>query len=110
MIDRKLRPLLEERLAFYPGIVLLGPRQVGKTTLAHALIGWVRGTGLMGGNDPMVAAVEAAGVRTWSTDEMAAELLAVAAHRDLPQLDEKLYLDVFAPPETVVPRRASARR
>ena len=35
---------------------------------------------------------------------------AVAAHRDLPQLDEKLYLDVFAPPETVVPRRASARR
>ncbi len=27
--------------------------------------------------------------------------LAVAAHRDLPQLDEKLYLDVFAPPETV---------
>ena len=41
---------------------------------------------------------------------LAAELLAVAAHRDLPQLDEKLYLDVFAPPETVVPRRASARR
>ena len=41
---------------------------------------------------------------------MAAELLAVAAHRDLPQLDEKLYLDVFAPPETVAPRRASARR
>ncbi|WP_301546975.1 type I polyketide synthase [Gordonia sp. X0973] len=48
-----------------------------RTTLAHALIGWVRGTGLMGGNDPMVAAVEAAGVRTWSTDEMAAELLAL---------------------------------
>jgi general secretion pathway protein A len=41
---------------------------------------------------------------------MAAELLAVAAHRDLPQLDEKLYLDVFAPPQTVAPRRASARR
>ena len=48
-----------------------------RTTLAHALIGWVRGTGLMGGNDPMVAAVEAAGVRTWSTVEMAAELLAL---------------------------------
>ncbi|GED97494.1 type I polyketide synthase [Gordonia crocea] len=48
-----------------------------RTTLAHALIGWVRGTGLMGGNDPMVAAVEAAGVRTWSTEEMAAELLAL---------------------------------
>ncbi len=48
-----------------------------RTSLAHALIGWVRGTGLMGGNDPMVAAVEAAGVRTWSTVEMAAELLAL---------------------------------
>ncbi|MET4164484.1 MULTISPECIES: fatty acid synthase subunit beta domain-containing protein [Gordonia] len=46
-----------------------------KTTLAHALIGWVRGTGLMGHNDGMVDAVEAAGVRTWSTAEMAANLL-----------------------------------
>jgi len=44
-------------------------------TLAHAIIGWVRGTGLMGGNDPLVAAVEAAGVRTWTPDEMATELL-----------------------------------
>ncbi|RPA12678.1 type I polyketide synthase [Gordonia sp. OPL2] len=46
-----------------------------KTTIAHALIGWVRGTGLMGHNDGMVDAVEAAGVRTWSTEEMAANLL-----------------------------------
>ena len=38
-----------------------------RVTLAHALIGWVRGTGLMGHNDPVVDAVEAAGVRTWST-------------------------------------------
>ncbi|MGB4925352.1 MAG: AAA family ATPase, partial [Giesbergeria sp.] len=37
MIDRQLSPLLDERLAFYPGIVLLGPRQVGKTTLARAI-------------------------------------------------------------------------
>ena len=50
-----------------------------RVTLAHALIGWVRGTGLMGGNDPLVAAVEAAGVRTWSTDEMATELLHTAS-------------------------------
>src|SRR5690606_21861358 len=28
-----------------------------RVTLAHALIGWVRGTGLMGGNDPLVEAV-----------------------------------------------------
>jgi type II secretory pathway predicted ATPase ExeA len=41
---------------------------------------------------------------------LAAELLAVAAQRELPQLDEKLYLEVFAPPETAAPRRVSARR
>lgn len=45
-----------------------------RTSLVHALIGWVRGTGLMGGNDPLVDAVEAAGVTTYSTDEMAAKL------------------------------------
>ncbi|MCL3838724.1 type I polyketide synthase [Aeromicrobium duanguangcaii] len=50
-------------------------RWADKVTLAHAIIGWVRGTGLMGGNDPLVQAVEAAGVRTWSPDEMAAALL-----------------------------------
>ncbi|GAB3135764.1 type I polyketide synthase [Tsukamurella serpentis] len=49
-----------------------------RVTLAHAIIGWVRGTGLMGGNDPLVEAVEAAGVRTWSTFEMADQLLANA--------------------------------
>ena len=37
MIERQLSPLLDERLAFYPGMVLLGPRQVGKTTLARAV-------------------------------------------------------------------------
>lgn len=37
MIDRKLSPLLHERLDFYPGVVLLGARQVGKTTLARAV-------------------------------------------------------------------------
>lgn len=41
---------------------------------------------------------------------MAAELLAVAAQRELPQLDEKLYLEVFAQPEASAPRRAGARR
>ena len=45
------------------------------TTLAHALIGWVRGTGLMGHNDGLVDAVEAAGVKTWSTPEMADALV-----------------------------------
>lgn len=37
MIERALPPLPQERLAFYSGIVLLGPRQVGKTTLARAI-------------------------------------------------------------------------
>src|SRR5699024_3516689 len=47
-------------------------------TLVHAIIGWVRGTGLMGGNDPLVAQVEAMGVRTWAPDEIAVELLGAA--------------------------------
>lgn len=37
MFERELLPVLRERLGFYPGMVLLGPRQVGKTTLARAL-------------------------------------------------------------------------
>lgn len=41
---------------------------------------------------------------------MAAELLAAATQRELPQLDEKLYLEVFAQPETPAPRRTTARR
>ncbi len=50
-----------------------------RVTLAHPRIGWVRGTGLMGGNDPLVAAVEAVGVRTWATEEIAAELVALCS-------------------------------
>ncbi|TCW26751.1 type I polyketide synthase [Dietzia cinnamea] len=46
-----------------------------RVTFVHAIIGWVRGTGLMGHNDPLVEAVEAAGVSTWSTAGMATELL-----------------------------------
>lgn len=46
-----------------------------RVSLAHALIGWTRGTGLMGHNDAIVSAVEEAGVTTYSTDEMAALLL-----------------------------------
>lgn len=53
------------------------PAWSGRVTLAHPRIGWVRGTGLMGGNDPLVEAVEAAGVRTWSTEEIAGELVAL---------------------------------
>lgn len=38
---------------------------------------------------------------------MAAELLMAAAQRDITVLDEKLYLQVFAPPETKHPRRTA---
>lgn len=41
---------------------------------------------------------------------MAAELLAAAAQKDLPVLDEKLYLDVFAPPAKATQRRAVGAR
>jgi type II secretory pathway predicted ATPase ExeA len=40
---------------------------------------------------------------------LAGELLGVAARRDLAALDEKLYLDVFAQPDTKPQRRAGAR-
>src|ERR1700751_5702007 len=46
-----------------------------RVSLAHPLIGWTRGTGLMGHNDVIVDAVEQAGVTTYSTDEMARMLL-----------------------------------
>ena len=45
-----------------------------RTSLVHAFIGWVRGTGLMGGNDPLVETIESKGVKTFSNEEMA-ELL-----------------------------------
>ncbi|MEJ5919302.1 fatty acid synthase subunit beta domain-containing protein [Corynebacterium sp. H78] len=52
-----------------------------RTSLVHAHIGWVRGTGLMGGNDPLVETVEAKGVRTYATEEMA-QLLVEQASAD----------------------------
>ena len=49
-----------------------------RVSLAHALIGWTKGTGLMGHNDAIVDAVEEAGVTT-TTAEMAAMLLTQCA-------------------------------
>jgi fatty acid synthase len=46
-----------------------------RVSLAHALIGWTKGTGLMGHNDAIVSAVEEAGVTTYTTQQMAAMLL-----------------------------------
>jgi hypothetical protein len=36
MIPRRIQTLVEDRLAYLPAVALLGPRQVGKTTLAHS--------------------------------------------------------------------------
>ena len=47
----------------------------GRVTFAHPLIGWVRGTGLMGGNDPLVKVVEGHGIHTYSTEQIADSLL-----------------------------------
>ena len=65
-----------------------------RVSLAHALIGWTKGTGLMGHNDAIVAGVEEAGVTTYTTDEMARMLLdlcdiesKVAAAREPLQVD-----------------------
>ncbi|PLS25288.1 type I polyketide synthase [Bifidobacterium imperatoris] len=47
----------------------------GRVTFAHPKIGWVRGTGLMGGNDSLVNVVERHGIHTYSTAQIAAKLL-----------------------------------
>ncbi len=44
-------------------------------TFAHPKIGWVRGTGLMGGNDPLVKVVERHGLTTYSTEQITVKLL-----------------------------------
>jgi predicted AAA+ superfamily ATPase len=44
MINRLFTAELEERLSFYPGAVLLGARQVGKSTLAQSLSATRQGT------------------------------------------------------------------
>ncbi|MDO5688356.1 MAG: DUF1729 domain-containing protein [Pseudoscardovia radai] len=49
-----------------------------RVTFAHPKIGWVRGTGLMGGNDPLVEVVQRHGLTTYSTEQIANRLLDLA--------------------------------
>ncbi|RBP97639.1 type I polyketide synthase [Bifidobacterium aemilianum] len=49
-----------------------------RVTFAHPKIGWVRGTNLMGGNDPLVDVVERHGILTYSTQEIARKILDLA--------------------------------
>ncbi|QCB29075.1 type I polyketide synthase [Corynebacterium endometrii] len=53
-----------------------------RASLVHAHIGWTRGTGLMAGNDKLVEAVEARGIKTFSQPEMARALLLEGASRE----------------------------
>ncbi|MDO5060726.1 MAG: DUF1729 domain-containing protein [Actinomycetaceae bacterium] len=48
-------------------------------TLAQARIGWVRGTHLMGGNDMLVPAAQAAGIHVYTPAEITQELLALCS-------------------------------
>jgi predicted AAA+ superfamily ATPase len=47
MFSRQLQPVIESRLHHAPAVVLLGPRQVGKTTLARTLASQFPGALLM---------------------------------------------------------------
>lgn len=49
-----------------------------RVTFAHPKIGWVQGTSLMGGNDPLVEVVQKRGLKVWTTEEIAEALLQVA--------------------------------
>ncbi len=49
-----------------------------RVTLAHAHIGWVAGTNLMGGNDALIPAAKAEGIHVYRTEEIADELLSLA--------------------------------
>ncbi|MDO4259189.1 MAG: DUF1729 domain-containing protein [Actinomycetaceae bacterium] len=49
-----------------------------RITLAHPRIGWVKGTSLMGGNDILVPAAEAAGVHVYTPEEITEGLIALA--------------------------------
>lgn len=48
-------------------------------TLAQARIGWVSGTALMGGNDVLIPAAQAAGIHVWDPEEISAELMGLAS-------------------------------
>lgn len=84
-----------------------------RVTFAHPKIGWVRGTGLMGGNDPLVAVVERHGLTTYSTEQIAAELLKLTtaearAQAALAPLDVDLTGGLGAEPIDIKALRAEA--
>ncbi|WP_026196361.1 type I polyketide synthase [Corynebacterium lubricantis] len=57
-------------------------------TLAQAKIGWVAGTGLMGGNDGLVPAAEKAGIHVWDPEEISSALIGLASKETRAQAAE----------------------
>ena len=71
-------------------------------SICGASIGWTRGTGLMAANDVVAEGIEKLGVRTFSQQEMALNILALVtpAMMDLCQ-DEPLFADLNGGLETI---------
>ena len=57
MIIRKIEPAIASALSSGKAVILLGARQVGKTTLADSLFGSQPGTLLLNGDEPDVRAM-----------------------------------------------------
>ena len=74
-----------DRLSYFPGVVLLGPRQVGKTTLARGIAAALTGTQAVDGPGPLFLDLEVAADRAKLAQP--ATFLAANRHR-LVVLDE----------------------
>src|SRR5699024_9428363 len=57
-------------------------------TLAQAKIGWVSGTSLMGGNDILIPAAEAAGIHVWDPEEISSQLMSLASAESREQAEQ----------------------
>ncbi len=84
-----------------------------RVTFAHPRIGWVRGTGLMGGNDPLVAVIERRGLTTYSTEEISKKLLDLSTSEarqqaQLAPLDADLTGGLGSEPISIADLRAEA--
>lgn len=60
MIERRLSETLKQRIREYPAVILLGPRQVGKTTLALSVSEGIRSIYLDLESEPDLARLESA--------------------------------------------------
>lgn len=59
-----------------------------RVTIAHPRIGWVAGTNLMGGNDPLVGAARDAGIHVWSPEEISSHILDLVSDESIEKARE----------------------